>query len=84
MSLLKQDTIRNKRVNQSNINALLKPEKKFEAGNNKKYKVKSIVNSTVYDKEAESQLSSLYYLVLWKGYLEEENIWELLTVIIYL
>ena len=31
---------------------LPKPEKKFEAGNNKMYKVKAIINDTVYGKEA--------------------------------
>lgn len=35
---------------------LPKPEKEFELGNNKKYKVESIVNSAVYDKEAESYM----------------------------
>ncbi len=36
MSLLKQDTTRKEQVNQSN---LPEPEREFEAGDNKKYKV---------------------------------------------
>lgn len=41
--------------------------------NSKEYKVKVIWDSAVYAKEAEDHLPELYYLVLWKGYLEEEN-----------
>ena len=41
------------------------------------YKVEAIWDSAVYARESESgHLPSLYYLVSWKGYLEEENIWE--------
>lgn len=54
-------------------NALLELKRKFEARDNKHYKIKSIVNSVVYDKEAESKMSSLYYLVLWKSYLKEKS-----------
>ena len=47
---------------------------KFEAGNNKEYEIDGIRDSAVYAKEsATKQLPELYYLVLWKGYLEEEN-----------
>ena len=49
---------------------------KFEAGNNKKYKVESIQDSTVYAKKSVRQLLELYYLVLWKGYSEKKNTWE--------
>ena len=48
----------------------------FEAGNNKEYEVNGIWNDAVYAKESIGQLPGLYYLVLWKGYLNEENIWE--------
>ncbi len=54
-------------------NALPELEKEFEVGNNKKYQVKSIINSIVYGKKAESQILSLYYLLLWKSYLEKKS-----------
>ena len=50
---------------------------KFEAGNNKKYKINGIWDSAVYAKElAIRQLPRLYYLVLWKGYPKKKNTWE--------
>ena len=49
---------------------------KFEADNNKKYKVDSIWDSAVYTKESADQLLGLYYLIWWKSYSEEKNIWE--------
>ena len=45
----------------------------FEAGNNKEYEVKSILDSVVYARKSIEQLPELYYLILWKGYLKEEN-----------
>ena len=59
MSLLKKDTIRKRRINE----LFIKPEPKFDAGNNKKYKVKAIKDSAVYTKEKEGHLLGLYYLV---------------------
>lgn len=49
------------------------PERELEIGDNKEYKVKAIVNSVVYGYQANNQMSSSYYLVLCKGYPEEEN-----------
>ncbi len=54
-------------------NAQLEPKKEFNAKNNKKYEVKSIINNMVYSKEVESQIPELYYLILWKSYPEEKN-----------
>ena len=48
----------------------------FKASNDKKYKDDGIWDSAVYAKESAGQLPGLYYLVLWKGYLEEENTCE--------
>ena len=48
----------------------------FEASNIKEYKVDSIWDSMVYARKSAEQLPGLYYLVLWKIYHEEENIWE--------
>ena len=50
----------------------------LDAGNDnsEKYKVKAIWDSTVYVKELKSgHLSGLYYLISWRRYLEEKNIW---------
>ncbi len=69
MSLLEQDTTRKGRVNK----ALPEPEKEFEIGDNKEYEVKAIIDSAVYNQQANNQMPGLYYLVLWKGYPEEEN-----------
>ena len=49
-------------------------ELKFDAGNRKEYKVKTIWNMAVYAMESESgHLPGIYYLVAWKGYFEKEN-----------
>ena len=41
------------------------------------YKLEAIWDSAVYAKKSKSgHLLGLYYLVSWKGYPEEENIWE--------
>ena len=51
---------------------------KLDAGDDSgEYEVEAIRNSAVYARESESgHLPGLYYLVLWKGYPEEENTWE--------
>ena len=72
--LLKKDTTKERQVNNMQL--------EFKAGNDKKYEVNSIWDSTVYAKESRTgQLSGLSYLVLWKGYPEEENIWKLALAI---
>ena len=51
----------------------------FDIGDNKsgEYKVEVIWDSVVYAKESKlGHLLGLYYLVSWKRYPEEENIWE--------
>ena len=48
----------------------------FETGDDKRYKVDGIWELVVYDKESAGQLPEFYYLVLWKGYPEEENTWQ--------
>ncbi len=56
--------------------ALPEPEKEleFEVGDNKEYEIEAIIDSAMYNQQANNQMPSLYYLVLWKGYPEEENI----------
>ena len=70
MSLLEQGTTRKERVDKKVI------ELEFEAGNSKEYKVEAIWDSTNYANKAEGHLPGLYYLVVWKEYLEKENTWQ--------
>ena len=70
MSPLKQNTTRKKQVDKKVT------ELEFESGNKKEYKVERIWNSAIYASKAKSHLPSLYNLVEWKKYPEEENIWE--------
>ena len=58
VSLLEQNTTKKGRINNMQLDF------KFEAGNNKKYKVDGIWDSTIYAKESAGQLPRLYYLVL--------------------
>ena len=76
MSLLKQDTTRKRWVN--------KKIPELDAGNedSEEYKMEAIWNNAVYVNKSESSyLPGLYYLVVWKGYPEEENIWKLLSAV---
>ena len=73
MSLLEQDIIRKGWVDKK-IRQI-----KFDASNNdsREYKVEAIWDNAVYTQELKlGHLPDLYYLVSWKGYLEEENTWE--------
>ena len=65
ISLLEQNTTKKKQVNDRQL--------EFEDGNEKKYEINGIWDSVVYARESAGQLSGLYYLVLYKGYPEEEN-----------
>ncbi len=57
----------------------------LDKGDSKEYKVEAICDSEVYAKESDSDpLPGLDYLVSWKGYLEEENTWELASAVLYL
>ena len=68
VSLLEQDTTKKGRE-------FLVPE--FEPGDDKEYEVEAIWDSAVYARESKSgHLPSLYYLISWKRYLEEENTWQ--------
>ena len=60
------------------------PEPEFDAGDDKEYEVEAIKDSAVYAKEAEGHLPGLYYLVSWKGYLEEESTWEPSSAVMHL
>ena len=71
MSLLEYDTTRKKRVDKTTT------QLEFEVGDNgKEYKVDAIWVSAVYTRKSEGHLPSLYYLVLWKSYQENEKILE--------
>ncbi len=66
--MLEQDITKKGQVN----NILPESEKEFEAKNNKKYKVKAIIDNAVYNKKVNNQMLSLYYLILWKSYLKKK------------
>ena len=73
VSLLEQDTTRKGRVDEE------VRQMEFDTGDDEsgEYKVEAIRDSTLYARESESShLPGLYYLVSWKGYLEEKNTWE--------
>ena len=55
-----------------------------ETGDNKEYKIEALYDNVVYAKEADEHLLKLYYLVAWKYYPEEENIWELSSAVMHL
>ena len=60
-------------------------ELEFDAGNRKKYELEAIWDSAVYRMKLElGHLPSLYYLVAWKGYLEEKNTWETFSAVQHL
>ena len=59
MLLLEQNTTKKKRMNK----LFLKSKPKFDAGNNKKYKIEAIKDSNIYVKETKKHLPGIYYLV---------------------
>ena len=73
MSLLEQDTTRKRWVD-GEVRQMEFDADDDESG---EYEVEAIWDSAVYVRESESgHLLGFYYLVSWKGYLEEENTWE--------
>ena len=68
VSLLEQDTTRKGRVDENDAAEL-------DASDNEggEYEVEAIRDSAVYARGPAGHLPGLYYLVSWKGYLEEEN-----------
>lgn len=61
MFLLEQDSTRKGQIDKKLTNLNLDWE--LDIGNNKKYKMKSIRDYAVYTKEAQGQLSGLYYFI---------------------
>ena len=77
VSLLEQDITKKERVEKV---------PKLDAGKkSEKYKVEAIWDSAVYANKSElGHLSGVYYLIAWKGYSKEKNIWEPLSAVQYL
>lgn len=46
----------------------------MDQSDSKKYKVQTICNSTGYTSKLGDHLLNQYHLILWKNYVEEENI----------
>lgn len=82
MSLLEQDTTRKGQINKELAN--FEPDSELDIRNDKDYEVESIRNSAVFAKEAQSQLSDLYYLISYQNFPEEEDMWELALAVLYL
>ena len=78
MSLLKKDIKRKRQIDKKTTEQL-----EFKAGgNNEKYEMGDICDSAVYARELEvGHLLGLYYLVTWKGYLEDESTWEFASAV---
>lgn len=56
----------------------------FKVKDKKKYKIKDIWNNAVYTKEFKANhLSGFYYLIFWKNYIKDKNIWEPILVVQY-
>ena len=69
MSLLEQNSTKKGRI---------KIAIELDMGNNRKYEVKAICDNEIYTKKSNSghHLPDFYYLVSWKCYPKEENIWK--------
>ena len=79
MLLLEQDTTKKGWIDENAT--------ELDAGddNSQEYKMEAIWDSVVYAQESElGQLPGLYYLVFWKGYLEEKNTLELYSAVQHL
>lgn len=66
------------------MNELLELEPEFNVEEDKKYKVEAIKSSAIYAEVVKGQLPGLYYLVFWRGDLEDESIWKSISAILYL
>ena len=67
-----------------NLSQVLPESQKLEAGNNKEYKVKAIIDSVVYGQQANNLMLDFYYLILWKGYPGKKNTWKPALVVMHL
>ena len=79
--LLEQDTTRKRRVDEK----VRQIEFDVDDNKSKEYEVEVIWDSAIYARESKSDhLPGFYYLVSWKGYLEEENTWKPVLAVQYL
>lgn len=70
MSLLKQDIIKKRQVNET---ASKLEFNNSRSDNKRQYKFKTISDNEVYARESDNYLSGLYYLLSWKNYPKEKN-----------
>lgn len=50
-----------------------KPKLEFNIGNNKKYKIETIIDNIFYTKITKNYLPIFYYLVFWKNYIKKKT-----------
>ena len=69
MLLLKQNTTKKRRMDKE----IRQNDFDISNSNGKRYKIRAICDSAIFVRWSEDYLLELYYLILWKGYLEKKT-----------